>query len=71
MPDRDGSVDFSMPLGLMAGRPFNPFSRQDFLTLLGIYPLQLGHLVQQPGHQLFQLRRRTGDRGLPVGSHIA
>ena len=27
MPDRDGSVDLSMPLGLMAGRPFDPFSR--------------------------------------------
>jgi hypothetical protein len=26
MPGRNGSVDLSMPLGLMSGRPFNPFS---------------------------------------------
>ena len=30
---------------------------RDLLALLGIFPLQLSHLLQQAGYQLFQLGR--------------
>jgi hypothetical protein len=35
-----------------------PLQPCDFLTLLGIRPFQLAHLLEQAGHQLLQLARR-------------
>jgi hypothetical protein len=64
LPRRDGFgvVAFSMPLGLISGRPFNPFQPRDLLALLRHHPLQLHHLAQQLHHQGFELGvRQAGE----------
>jgi len=44
-----------MPLGLMAGRPFNPFQTGDLFTLLADNLFQGGNLAEQLNQQSLKL----------------
>jgi hypothetical protein len=49
-----GVVPFSIPLGLMAGRPFRPFNRAISSRCSAMMPLERRHLAQQLHHELLQ-----------------
>ena len=69
-PGPGGSVALSMPLGLMSGRPFNPFSRA-ISSRCSAFVRSNSAIFPIAWPPALSAGKVTGHRGLPVGSHIA